>query len=163
MPKRRARDPSTGFVLRVDLVRERVPSFDDYPFSIPAISTLERVDLDPHVTYIVGENGSGKSTLLEGIAVAAGFNAEGGTKNLSFATRRSESVLGSALRVVRSDRRPRTGFFLRAESFYNVATALEQLGPDVMQAYGGRSLHEQSHGESFVSLAIHRFGPEGLY
>src|SRR5580704_10681823 len=81
--------------------------------------------------------------------------------NFHFTTRSSESCLGSALRLVRSTRRPRTGFFLRAESFFNVATAIETLG--VVDSYGGRSLHEQSHGESFMALALHRFGPNGLY
>ncbi len=120
------------------------------------------------MTYFVGENGSGKSTLLEAIAVAAGFNAEGGSMNFHFSTRSSESALAGALRLVRSVRRPRTGFFLRAESFFNLATAIEQLDKDpggspIIDSYGGRSLHEQSHGESFLAVALHRFGPQGLY
>jgi predicted ATPase len=107
--------------------------------------------------------------LLEAIAVAAGFNPEGGTTNFQFATRSSESPLVAALRLVRSVRRPRTGFFLRAESFFNLATNIEALdrepgrGPPIIESYGGRSLHEQSHGESFIALALHRFGPDGLY
>jgi predicted ATPase len=163
---RRARaKEEPGFLLRFSLLRERVSSFEAYPFSISAVSALAEnpVELHPHVTYVIGENGAGKSTILEAIAVAAGFNAEGGTKNFQFATRRSESELSHALRLVRSYRRPRTGFFLRAESFFNVATTVEQLGPEIAAAYGGRSLHEQSHGESFISLAMHRFGREGLY
>ena len=151
------------FLLRLQLVRERVASPDQYPFSIPAVAAVDGLSLHPRVTYFVGENGSGKSTLLEGIAVAAGFNPEGGSMNLRFATRSSESSLAGALRLVRSVRRPRTGFFLGAESFFNVATAVEQLGPQIMEAYGGRSLHEQSHGESFIALALHRFGPDGIY
>jgi predicted ATPase len=121
------------------------------------------------VTFIVGENGSGKSTLLEAIAVAVGFNAEGGTKNFHFSTRDSHSPLHNYLRIVRSHVRPRDGFFLRAESFFNVATNIEQLdsepsfGPPVIDSYGGKSLHEQSHGESFLSLLIDRFGGNGLY
>lgn len=89
--------------------------------------------------------------------------------NFHFSTRSSESSLGSALRLVRSVRRPRTGFFLRAESFFNLATAIEVLdkgpggGAPIIGSYGGRSLHEQSHGESFIALALHRFGPQGLY
>jgi predicted ATPase len=161
---RRAKE-SPGFLLRFSLLRDRVPSFEAYPFSIPAVAALtdNPVELDPRVTYVIGENGAGKSTILEAIAVGAGFNAEGGTRNFQFSTRRSESELWHALRLVRSHRRPRTGFFLRAESFFNVATTIEQLGPDIAAAYGGRSLHEQSHGESFISLAMHRFGREGLY
>ena len=124
--------------------------------------------MHPQVTYFVGENGSGKSTLLEAIAVAAGFNPEGGSMNFRFSTRSSESSLAGAIRLVRSVRRPRTGFFLRAESFFNLATAIEQLdkqpgGSPIIGSYGGRSLHEQSHGESFIALALHRFGPNGLY
>src|SRR3712207_6225437 len=125
--------------------------------------------LHPSVTFFVGENGSGKSTLIEAIAVAAGFNAEGGSTNFSFATRRSESPLHRALRLVRRARRPRTGFFLRAESYFNVATHIEELdrepapAPRIIDSFGGRSLHEQSHGESFFTLLMHRFGAEGLY
>jgi predicted ATPase len=147
--------------LRTQVVRERIADPSAYPFSIPAVAQVDGLTLHPRVTYFVGENGSGKSTLLEGIAVAAGFNPEGGTMNFHFSTRSSESSLGPALRLVRSVRRPRTGFFLRAESFFNVATTIEQLG--VVDSYGGRSLHEQSHGESFIALALHRFGPNGLY
>lgn len=149
------------FLLRLQLVSERVEDPSAYPFSIPAVAQVDGLALHPRVTYLVGENGSGKSTLLEGIAAAAGFNPEGGTMNFHFSTRSSESSLGGALRLVRSVRRPRTGFFLRAESFFNVATIIEQLG--VVDSYGGRSLHEQSHGESFIALALHRFGPNGLY
>jgi predicted ATPase len=158
-----------AFLLRMQLVRERVSDPTAYPFSIPAIAAADGLALHPRVTYLVGENGSGKSTLLEGIAVAAGFNPEGGSMNFRFATRSSESSLGGALRLVRSTRRPRTGFFLRAESFFNLATTIEALDrepamdPPIIASYGGRSLHEQSHGESFMALALHRFGPNGLY
>ena len=147
--------------MRLQIVRERIVDPSAYPFSIPAVTQVDGLTLHPRVTYFVGENGSGKSTLLEGIAVAAGFNPEGGTMNFHFSTRSSESSLAGALRLVRSVRRPRTGFFLRAESFFNVATRIEELG--VVDSYGGRSLHEQSHGESFIALALHRFGPQGLY
>jgi predicted ATPase len=113
------------------------------------------------VTYFVGENGAGKSTVLEAIAVAAGFNVEGGTVNFSLATHASESSLHRAIRLTRGLRRPRTGFFLRAETFYNVATEIERLG--VADSYGSRSLHELSHGEAFLALMQHRFGPDGLF
>jgi predicted ATPase len=152
-----------GFIKAILLVRERVPNFSRYPFSIPAVRALETLDLHPKVTFLVGENGSGKSTLIEAIAVAAGFNAEGGSKNFNFATRRSESKLHDALQIKRGVRREKDGFFLRAESLYNVATNIEDLGPDLVHSYGGRSLHEQSHGESFLALAQHRFRGEGFY
>ncbi len=157
------------FVRSAELVRERVTSFDAYPYSIPALRAFERLEFHPQVTILVGENGSGKSTLVEAIAIAAGFNAEGGGRNYAFATRRSESSLHSALRVARGVRRPSDGYFLRAESYFNVATEIERLdsepgsGPPVIDSYGGRSLHEQSHGESFLALALNRLRGDGLY
>ena len=140
-------------------MHERIEDPDVYPCSLPAVRALDGLELSA-VTYIIGENGAGKSTILEALAVASGFNAEGGTVNFSFSTRRSESELHRCLRIART-RRPKTGFFLRAESFYNVATEIERLG--VGDSYGDRSLHEQSHGESFLSLMKHRFKASGLY
>jgi predicted ATPase len=138
-----------------------------YPWELAAIRALAGgLALDPQVTYLIGENGSGKSTLLEAIAVAAGMNAEGGSSNFAFSTRDSHSDLGRSIRLVRGPRRPRTDFFLRAESLFTAATYLEQLdhsGGDPLAAYGGRSLHEQSHGESFLAVIIERFGPNGFY
>ena len=158
-----------GFFRSVDLVPERIADRSVYPFDIPVLRSFTSLDLHPRVTYLVGENGSGKSTFLEAIAVAAGFNAEGGTKNFRFATRRSESPLHGAIRLVRSHRRPRTGYFLRAESLFNVASEIEALdqdpqgGPPIIGYYGGVSLHEQSHGQSFLALLKNRFGPQGFY
>ncbi|MHA7678867.1 AAA family ATPase [Cupriavidus sp. PET2-C1] len=160
---------SSQFISRVTLRRDIVDSFERYPFSLPAVRTLDAMDMHPKVTFLVGENGSGKSTLMEAIAVALGYNAEGGSRNFSFGTRRSHSVLHEYLRVARGFKRPRDGFFLRAESFFNVATEIERLdqepafSPPIINAYGGRSLHEQSHGESFLALMMHRFGGNGLY
>jgi predicted ATPase len=146
-----------------------------YPWTLPAIQPLAAgLALHPSVTYLIGENGSGKSTLLEAIAVAAGMNAEGGSSSFAFGTRASHSELSKAIRLVRGGRRPRADFFLRAESLFNAATYLEELNQDLagadaalagdpLAAYGGRSLHEQSHGESFLAVMINRFGPDGLY
>lgn len=141
-----------------------------YPFDLPVVRWLARagrLPLDAGATLVVGENGSGKSTLVEAIAVAAGFNPEGGSANFRFATRASESALGQHLVLGRGSARPRTGFFLRAESYYNVATEVERLdrigGTPLLPAYGGVSPHHRSHGESFLDLALHRFGPSGLY
>ncbi len=149
------------------LLREQVPDFGAYPFSIPAIRTLDTLELDPRVTFLVGPNGSGKSTLIEAIAVAAGFNPEGGSQNVDFSTRASHSVLHDHIRLTRGVRRPRSGYFLRAESFFNVASAIDRLeeeeGGGLLAAYGGRSLHVRSHGESFLALVTNRFGPDGLY
>jgi predicted ATPase len=149
------------FLRAIKLKRSGVPSFKEYPFSIPAIRDMDEIPLRSPVTFFIGENGTGKSTLLEAIAVAAGFNAEGGSRNFRFATRASHSPLHEHLRLVRSGARPRDGYFLRAESFYNVATAVEDY--DVTHSYGGESLHAQSHGESFMSLVLHRFSGNGLY
>lgn len=154
---------TAGFVRAVWLAPDEDMDRDRYPFSLPVVRALERepgLELDPGVTFLIGENGSGKSTLLEAIAVATGFNAEGGSRNFRFSTRPTEYELGRSLRLRRSPRKPRTGFFLRAESYYNVATEIERL--DLAKAYGG-SPHERSHGESFLDLAVHRFGRDGLY
>jgi len=158
-----------AFVRSLELDRDRVGDFDSHPFSIPAIRKLTRLELDARVTFLVGENGSGKSTVVEGFAVAAGLNPEGGSQNFAFGTRASHSELHEYLRLVRGIQRPATGYFLRAETFYNVATQVEVLdrepsfGPELIGSYGGRSLHEQSHGESFLSVVVNRFGPRGLY
>ena len=152
------------FVRSLVLKRDEIESFEAYPFSIPAIRELSELKLGSRVTLFAGENGSGKSTLVEAIAVAAGFNPEGGSRNVTVSTRPSHSVLHKHLRLVRGTRRPRTGFFLRAESFFNVATYIEQLkDPGISAAYGGIPLHQRSHGESFIALVTNRFGPNGLY
>jgi predicted ATPase len=150
-----------SYLRSAELLRDRVPDFGQYPFSVPAVKGLETFEFHPKVTYLVGENGSGKSTLIEAIATAAGFNPEGGTLNIKFNTRASESTLHRYLRLVRGVRRPKNGFFLRAESFFNVATAIDDAG--ATHNYGGVSLHEQSHGESFMALVNNRFGRNGLY
>src|SRR5262249_50517633 len=124
---------------------------------------LERLPFHPKVTFLVGENGTGKSTLLEALAVCCELNPEGGSRNFNFATRESHSELDSCLRLARSVNLARDSYFLRAESFYNVATEMERLGVDLLGAYGDRTLHEQSHGESFISLFRHRFHGNGLY
>lgn len=156
------------YVHEVVLRRDKVPSFDQYPFSLPAVRFLQTLPLHPKVTFIIGENGTGKSTLLEAVAVAWGFNAEGGSKNFSFSTRSSHSPLHEYLRLVKSYRRPKDGFFLRAESYFNVATEIERLdegpgGPPIINAFGGVSLHQQSHGESFFALFNERFRGKGFY
>jgi predicted ATPase len=153
------------FIDTVSLQRTFVPSFDVYPFSIPAIRNLTTLKLNPKVTFLIGENGSGKSTLLEAIAVAEGFNPEGGTRNFNFKTKDSHSELHKCIRLSRGIRRARhDSFFLRAESFYNVATWVESLGFDPAKSpYGPVSLHNQSHGESFLTMFVQRFVGNGLY
>lgn len=135
----------------------------EYPFNIPAVRHLQNaggITLDKPVTFLVGENGTGKSTLIEAIAVAMGFNAEGGSRDFYFNTRKTHSDLYKHLQIIKSIR-PNDGFFLRAESFYNTASYLEENSNLVR--YGGVSFHEQSHGESFLSLVINRFDGNGLY
>ena len=152
-----------AYLRSVYLMKERVPSFQEYPFNLPAVKAMDKLEFHPKVTYIVGENGMGKSTLLEAIAVALGFNPEGGTINFSFSTAETHSVLYQYIRTVRGVRKPRDGFFFRAESYYNVASEIDALGPGLLQSYGGKSLHEQSHGESFFAAFLHRFGDNGFY
>jgi predicted ATPase len=150
------------FVKAVVLKREAVPSFDDYPFSVPAVRHMHELRFSSSVTFFLGENGSGKSTLLEALAIASGLNAEGGSRNFRFATRATHSELNDYLRLVRAPRRPTDAYFLRAETFYNVASAAEGYGV-ADQHGGGRSPHEQSHGESFLALVLHRLRGNGLY
>ena len=152
-----------SFVRSVVLKRDTVESFDAYPFSIAALRNFDSLDFPSPVTFFVGENGSGKSTLLEAIAIAAGMNPEGGSRNFAFTTRPSHSILHEHLRIVRGVKRPRDTYFLRAESFFNVATEIERIDPTLIHAYGGVSLHEQSHGESFMALLTERLSGNGLY
>lgn len=141
---------------------------NSYLRGIPALQFEGKLSFHKNVTFFVGENGSGKSTLLEGIAVAYGFNPEGGTKNYNFATYDSHSELHNAIKMVRGTRRPYGSYFLRAESFYNVASKAEDYrdGTDrkvYYAKYGGKSLHEQSHGESFLALIQGNFVENGIY
>lgn len=157
---------SRHFLLEASLRRDVIADANIYPFCLPVVRQFESLPFHPNVTFLVGENGSGKSTLLEAIAIALGFNAEGGSRNFNFATRASHSSLHQALRLVKGVRRPRTGFFLRAESFYNTATYVDAV--DAAEYYSPpdeppKSLHAQSHGESFMALLMNRFGKDGIY
>jgi predicted ATPase len=147
-----------GFLLYAEIIAEKVADWSAYPFNIPAVAKLGRLELDPHVTFFVGENGSGKSTLVEAIALRAGFNAEGGTKNFVTRSRPSESSLFEALRLARGAKHEQGGFFLRAETMFNVSTEAEEY-----RAYGWDELHAKSHGESFLWVINHRFRDRGLF
>jgi predicted ATPase len=148
------------YLRQISLRGSGTESEPQYPFSIPAIREMETITFHLDVTFFVGENGTGKSTLVEAIAVLCGLNPEGGSQNFRFSTRSSESELSHSLRMVRSFRRPRDSFFLRAESYFNLATEVERLdegtGGPTTKAFGGRSLHKQSHRESFMSLITNR-------
>ncbi|PID14920.1 AAA family ATPase [Sporosarcina sp. P34] len=158
-----------SFIRGMRLKRDQVASFKDFPFHLPSINKLTELDFHPNVTFFVGENGMGKSTLLEAIAIASGFNPEGGSLNFNFSTYNSHSVLDEYITLIKGIIRPTDGFFLRAETFYNLATTIEELdrapgpSPRIIDGYGGTSLHEQSHGESFWSTFIHRFRGNGIY
>lgn len=142
-----------------------------YLVNLPVVKYLmsnKSLSIKNNVTFFVGENGTGKSTLIEAIAVAYGFNAEGGTKNFTFSTAKSHSELWEHLTLAKC-KFAKDGFFLRAESFYNVATNIDDMdkefpcSPHIIESYGGVSLHNQSHGESFLALVQNRFGGNGIY
>ena len=150
------------YVTGIKLARD-VPT-DSYLHSLPVVKHLRdmgELHLSKRVTFFVGENGIGKSTLVEAIAVSMGFNPEGGTINFNFSTEDSHSELYQYLTICKGVKRHKDGFFLRAESFYNVASNIDEIG--VVSNYGGVSLHSQSHGESFMALVENRFGGNGLY
>ena len=152
------------FLESIRLNRERVPSYDRYPFDLPVLYDFEKLTFRKPVSFLIGENGSGKSTIVEAIAVLMGMNPEGGTQNFRFESKNTVSSLHEYLTASRI-RKPKNRFFLRAESFYNFSTELDRIGQDdarIYDSYGG-SLHEVSHGEAFLQLVEHRFGPDGLY
>lgn len=149
-------------------------NFNQYPFCLPIIKSLKNIHFSKQVTFFVGENGSGKSTIFEAIAHCAGFGPEGGNKNITFKTSQQETYFGSELlaqQMTLSWRaKPKTGYFFRAESFFNIANYIDYIareggeGPEKAYApYGGKSLHEQSHGESFLSFFNGRLGSAGFY
>jgi predicted ATPase len=157
-----------GFIRAIRLKRDEVPGFDAYPFSIPAIRTLERLKLHPAVTFLIGENGMGKSTIIEALAVCSGLNPEGGSRNVRFTTQSTHSDLAKHLVLEREPKYPSDCFFLRAESFYNVSTYVDGIyGPGEehlrRRSYGEHKLHEQSHGQSFFALITNRMRGNGFY
>lgn len=160
---------TNAYLRSVNLIKDAIPSFKKYPFNIPSIRLLNEFSFHPNVTFIVGENGMGKSTLLEAIAISLGFNPEGGSLNFKFSTYDSYSELSDHLRIIKGISKPKDGFFLRAESFYNVASNIEELdsepgsGSRLIDSFGGVSLHNQSHGEAFFSTFMNRFRGNGIY
>ena len=154
------------FLNRVTLFKE--PQVESqYPFTIPAISNFKELELTSSVTFFVGENGTGKSTLLEGIADKCEFNTAGGSRNNLYDVDAAESALGKYLKLSWMPK-VTSGFFLRAESYYQFASHIDEQerenpGEGVLDSYGGKSLHEQSHGESFLSLFLNRFNGQAIY
>jgi predicted ATPase len=167
MPRKRTSAPGP-YLLHLEKIPKRIWDATVYPFCLPAVRHLTTLPFHPKVTFLVGENGSGKSTILEAVAIQCGLNPEGGSRNFNFSTRASHSKLCDAVRLAKAARQEADSYFLRAESYFNLGTNIEALdeepgGPKIIDAYGGKSLHEQSHGESFFALFQHRFGPHGLY
>lgn len=159
---------SRGELIELFFEKQNVPDFAHYPFNLPFFKTTDKLKFHPQVTFFVGENGTGKSSLIEAIAILSGLNPEGGSFNFNFNTRASHSELYRYLRTSRGVNRRNDGFFLRSESLFNVATEIEKLdeeggGPPIIDSYGGKSLHEQSHGESFWAVFMNRFYGNGLY
>lgn len=149
------------YLQRVELKRDKIAAFDSYPWSIPAVQELDSIEFHSDVTFFVGENGTGKSTLIEAIALAMGFGPEGGTRNTRFATAADASGLHECIRLVRSFARPKDYYFLRAESFYNVATYMDEV--NYLDGYGGKSLHARSHGEAFMTALNEKLRGNGFY
>ena len=145
------------FIQKINIDWNKIDA-DSYLRNIPTIKNLQSLELSNSVTFFVGENGSGKSTLLEAVAVAWGFNPEGGTKNYNFSTYDSHSALHDAIRLVKGYKKAGWGYFLRAESFYNVATMEEEYEEYLSDRY-----YEKSHGESFLAMLQKQMKPNGLY
>lgn len=149
------------FIDKISLTRDRISSFEEYPFNIEIIKNFEELKFTEPVTFFVGENGTGKSTFIEAIAIAMGLNAEGGTQNFNFVTKNTSSNLSNYLKISRHNY-PENKFFLRAESFYNYSSEVQRLVEEdhyfkLYRSYGG-NLHNCSHGESFIKLVKNRFG-----
>lgn len=154
------------YLRSLKILNEKIQNRDKYPFSIPSLRGTDSIEFKNEVTFFVGENGSGKSTLLEAIAYQCGFNNIGGGRNDNYSADSSMSDLGDYIRLSWLPKINK-GFFLRAESFYHFATYLDELAKEDptfrYEGYGGKSLHHQSHGESFLSLFTNRFGEKGIY
>ena len=157
---------SNLMIKNITLEKERIDSFDKYPFNIDVVKNFTELNIDSPVTFFVGENGVGKSTFIEAIAVALGMPAEGGTENFRYETKNTTSILSDYLRISMYNK-PKMKFFLRAESFYNFSTEVQRLVDEdgfstLYNSYGG-NLHECSHGEAFLKLVQNRFKGNGLY
>lgn len=136
------------FIISFELLKDKIKSINKYPFNLPVVKHLDKIKLHENVTFFIGENGTGKSTLLEALAIQYGFNPEGGSKNFNFSTKETHSPLFDIIRVAKGVKKPKDGYFLRAESFYNLATNIDQIQKEsggMYNAYGGKSLHTQSH------------------
>ncbi|MBQ8282178.1 MAG: AAA family ATPase [Paraprevotella sp.] len=136
----------------------------EYPYNVPAVRNLNELEFKNNVTFIIGENGVGKSTLVEAIAISAGFNPEGGSLYMNYKTYNTHSALYQDFKLIRSAYRNKDGYFLRAESFYNIASEIDRISDNrqLLRNYGG-ALHNRSHGESFLGVFLNRLSGDGLY
>jgi len=150
------------YLKQVSMKWHEVTKKTEYPFNIPAIQSLDQLPLTSNVTFFVGENGTGKSTLLEAIAYQCGFHTAGGSRNNLYDVHAAHSALGDYIRLSWLPK-VTNGFFLRAESFYQFASHIDEIDDTGYANYGGRSLHEQSHGESYLSLFLNRFNGKAIY
>lgn len=149
------------YLREILLKRDEAPGFDAYPYNIPAIRNISSLQFHPDVTFLVGENGAGKSTLIEAIALAMGFGPEGGTQNVRFSTSDNTSSLYKNIKTIKSFKKPKDYYFLRAESFYNVASYMDEVG--YLGGYGDKSLHGRSHGEAFMATLTLKLRGNGFY
>lgn len=149
------------FIKEVQINWEEVPNKNEYPFNIPAIKNIKAITFKKNVTFLVGENGAGKSSILEAIAIKYGLNPEGGSNNFNFSTYDSYSNLNEYLTLITNGNIPKTKYFLRAESFYNVASNINNL--KINDYYKGINFHNCSHGEAFLELMKIRFYEKGFY
>jgi predicted ATPase len=149
------------YIRSVNLKDRSLLQSGQYPYIIPAVRQLDKLVFHPDMTFIIGENGTGKSTIIEAIAVALGFNPEGGTKYGLFEFNHTHSSLHENLTVAKSFKSPKDGYFLRAESFYNLASKIDEFKKEI--DYGGESLHTLSHGEAFMATLVHKLRGEGIY
>lgn len=156
------------YLKSVDIYKDEIPR-NNYIHNLSVIKNFKKIEFKKPVTIFVGENGLGKSTLIEGVATKLGFNEEGGSRHFNFKTRQTESDLNKYIKIIKGPYRAKDGYFLRSESLYNVASNIDDLdevkcdAPPISLAYGGKSLHNQSHGESFLSIFFKRFMGNGLY
>lgn len=153
-------------ISEIILNRDMIDNYDNYPFNIPAVKNFNKLKLTSPVTFFIGENGIGKSTFIEAIAINLGLPKEGGTQNFIYETKDTTSSLSEYLKIITKNK-PKTKFFLRAESFYNFSTEVERLVKEdkfhsLFKSYGG-NLHECSHGEAFLKLVQNRFTENGIY
>lgn len=148
------------YLISCEFQKEKIKS-NTYPFNLPILDFVNKISFHKNVTFITWDNWVWKSSLLEAIAIKFWLNPEGGTKNSNFSTKNTHTDLDEIIKLYKWVKYPKDSFFLRSESFYNLATYLDDIGGN--QSYWFKSLHNQSHWESFLSVFINRFSWEWIY